>query len=418
MTGETVVYSLRIFVCILALGPLVYYLLSLYCAFDYFHRNRKKIPPSRSFTPPVSILKPVRGADQQAYENFASFCQLDYPDYEIVFALSDADDPAVSIIQKLQRDFPARSIRLVTGVASLGANNKINNLCRLVKEAKHDLMVISDSDVRVDQDYLHHVASPFADPDVGVVTTFYRGIPMGGVASKLEALGMYAESAPSALVACKLEGKMQFAFGWTMATTKAVLAAIGGFESMVNHHSDDFELGNRISRSGYRVELMQRPVWMVCPKERLGDFFEHELRWSIGLRNVRPAGYLGMVFTHGLPWTLLAVAAAGASGWTMVAAAYVAAYLALRLGLVLMIGVWGFQDPQIVRTAYLVPLWDALSFGTWVAGLFLDKIVWRGLSYEVRKGMLIPLEVTTPNHWTLQHAQTSTSPQASLSKTY
>lgn len=418
MTGESVVYSLRIVVCILALGPLVYYLLSLYCVLDYFNRNRRALPPSRSFTPPVSILKPVRGADQQAYENFASFCRLDYPDYEIVFALSDPDDPAVRIIQKLQQDYPERGIRLVTGVAKLGANNKINNLCQLVQEAKHDLMVISDSDVRVDEDYLHQVVAPFVDSKVGVVTTFYRGIPMGGIASKLEALGMYAESAPSALVARKLEGKMQFAFGWTMATTKQVLSAIGGFESMVNHHSDDFELGNRVSRSGYRVELMQRPVWMVCPKEGLGEFFEHELRWSIGLRNVRPVGYLGIVFTHGLPWALLAAAVAGASGWTAVAAGYVLAYFVLRLGLVWTTGARGFQDPQIGRTAYLVPLWDVLSFATWVAGLFLDKIVWRGLSYRVQKGMLIPIEVAAPSHWTLQHTQTSTSPQASLSKTY
>lgn len=418
MTGETVVYSLRIFVCILALGPLVYYLLSFFCVFDYFNRNRKRPPPRRSFTPPVSILKPVRGADQQAYESFASFCRLDYPDYEIVFALSDPDDPAVRIIQKLQRDFPERSIRLITGVASLGANNKINNLCRLVHEAKHDLVVISDSDVRVDEDYLHYVVAPFADSGVGVVTTFYRGIPMGGVASKLEALGMYAESAPSALVARKLEGKMQFAFGWTMATTKPVLSAIGGFESMVNHHSDDFELGNRISRAGYRVELMQRPVWMVCPKQRLGEFLEHELRWSIGLRNVRPAGYLGMLFTHGLPWALLAAAVAGASGWTAVAAGYVLAYLALRLGLVWTTGAWGFQDFRVSKAVYLVPVWDALSFGTWVAGLFLDKIVWRGLAYRVQNGMLIPLEDATPSHWTLQHTQPSAPPQASLSKTY
>ena len=418
MTGETVVYSLRALVCILALGPLVYYLLSLYCVFDYFNRNRKSPSPSRSYFPPVSVLKPVRGADQQAYENFSSFCRLDYPDYEIVFALAEPDDPAVRIIQKLQRDFPECSIRLVTDVARLGANNKINNLCRLVQEAKHDLMVISDSDVRVDEDYLRHVVAPFADSEVGVVTTFYRGIPMGGVASKLEVLGMYAESAPSALVASKLEGKMQFAFGWTMATTKAVLSAIGGFESMVNHHSDDFELGNRISRAGYRVELMQRPVWMVCPKQRLGEFLEHQLRWSIGLRNVRPAGYLGMVFTHGLPWALLAAVVAGASGWTTVAAGYVLAYLLLRLGLVWTTGAWGFQDPRIDRTAYLVLLWDVLSFGTWIAGLFLDKIVWRGLAYRVQKGILIPLEVAPPSQWTLQHNETSASPQASLSKTY
>jgi ceramide glucosyltransferase len=208
----------------------------------------------------------------------------------------------------------------------------------------------------------------------------------------MDALGMYTDSAPSALVARKLEGKMQFAFGWTMATTKSVLAGIGGFESMVNHHSDDFELGNRISRMGYRVELMRKPVWMVCPKESFGEFMKHELRWSIGLRNVRPAGYLGMLFTHGLPWALLAAAVAVTAGWTGVAAAYLLAYLFLRLGVVWATGIWGLNDAQIWRKLYLVPLRDALSFATWVAGLFSDKIVWRGFSYRVRKGLLIPDE--------------------------
>lgn len=408
--GESVAYLLCIVVCILALAPLVYYLLSLYCVTDYFRKVRRHPPPASLFTPPVSILKPVRGADQQAYENFASFCRLDYPHYEIVFALSDPHDPAVDIILKLQEEFPERSIRLITSVAPLGTNNKVNNLCRLVHEAKHDLVVISDSDVRVDEDYLRQVVAPFADSQVGVVTTFYRGIPIRGVMSKLDALGMYTESAPSALVARKLEGKMQFAFGWTMATTKAVLSGIGGFESMANYHSDDFELGNRISRLGYRVELMQRPVWMVCPEESLGEFLDHEMRWSIGLRNVRPAAYLGILFTHGLPWALLAAAVAAASGWIALALSYILAYLVLRLGLVWTTGVWGFMDRQVASNLCLVPLRDALSFGTWVAGLFLDKIVWRGLCYRVQKGLLIPLEGVESDRWTLPQTQTRTNP--------
>jgi ceramide glucosyltransferase len=377
-------------VLILALAPLVYYLLSFYCVLEYLQGLRTLPPVNPSFVPPVSIVKPVRNVDREAYENFSSFCRLDYPNYEIVFAVADRDDPVIPVIQKLQQSFPMCSIRLVTAVANLGANNKVNNLCQLVQEAKHELIVMSDSDVRVEPDYLRNVLAPFSDPRVGVVTALYRGISGRGLVSALDDLGMYTDSAPAALVARKLEGKMRFAFGWTMATTKKVLSEIGGFESMVNHHSDDFELGNRISELGYRVELMRKPVDMVLPDESFGEFLKHELRWSIGLRNVRPAGYVGMLLTHGLPWTLLAVALAIASGWGSVAIAYAVAYLILRLGVVWTTAVWGLGDSQIAGKLWLVPVHDAISFVVWVGGFFSNKIVWRGSVYRVRKGLLIP----------------------------
>ncbi|MGH9743923.1 MAG: glycosyltransferase, partial [Candidatus Acidiferrum sp.] len=290
-------------ILIMAVAPLAYYLLSFYCVLDYFYGLRRPRLLHPCFAPPVSIIKPVRNVDREAYENFASFCRLDYPEYEVVFAVSDPDDPVIPVIQKIRQSFPNCSVRLVTAAANLGANKKVNNLCQLVKEARHELIVMSDSDVRVDLDYLREVVAPFADRRVGVVTAFYRSISGEGLASALEDLGMYTDSAPSALVARKLEGNMRFAFGWTMATTKKVLSEIGGFESLVNHHSDDFELGNRISELGYLVELMRKPVDMVLPDECFREFLKHELRWSIGLRNVRPLGYLGMIFTHGLPWT-------------------------------------------------------------------------------------------------------------------
>jgi ceramide glucosyltransferase len=377
-------------ILILALAPLAYYLLSFYCVLEYFQGLRRLPPVNPSFVPPVSIVKPVRNVDREAYENFASFCRLDYPKYEIVFAVADRDDPVIPVIQKLQQSFPMCSIRLVTAVANLGANNKVNNLCQLVQEAKHELIVMSDSDVRVERDYLRNVVAPFSDPRVGVVTALYRGISGRGLVSALDDLGMYTDSAPAALVARKVEGKMRFAFGWTMATTKKVLSEIGGFESMVNHHSDDFELGNRISELGYRVELMRKPVDMVLPDESFGEFLKHELRWSIGLRNVRPVGYVGMLLTHGLPWTLLAVALAIASGWGSVAIAYAVAYLILRLGVVWTTAVWGLGDAQIAGKLWLVPLHDAISFVVWVGGFFSNKIVWRGSVYRVRKGLLIP----------------------------
>ncbi|MHB8501331.1 MAG: bacteriohopanetetrol glucosamine biosynthesis glycosyltransferase HpnI [Candidatus Acidiferrales bacterium] len=383
--------TLRFSFLIMAVAPLAYYLLSLYCVLDYFCGIRKLPAVDRSFTPPVSIIKPVRNVDREAYENFASFCRLDYPEYEIVFAVADREDPVIPVIHRLQRDFPKCAIRLVTAAAHLGANNKVNNLCQSVQAAKYELVVMSDSDVRVDPDYLRNVVDPFSDPQMGVVTALYRGIPGRSLASALEDLGMYTDSAPAALVARKLEGNMRFAFGWTMATTKRVLSEIGGFESMVNHHSDDFELGNRISQLGYRVELMRKPVVMVLPEESFGEFLNHELRWSIGLKNVRPLGYVGMLFTHGLPWTLVAGAVAISAGWSRLAVAYVLAYLVLRFGVVWITAAWGLGDGRVARKLLLVPVHDAISFVVWVGGFFFNKIVWRGSVYRVRKGLLIPV---------------------------
>jgi ceramide glucosyltransferase len=390
-TGKIVLLALRLIVLILALGPIVYYLLSLYCIIDYFLAAKKLSRPADSIAPPASILKPVRGVDQDAYENFASFCRLDYPEYELIFAVADPKDPAIPIIEKLQRDFPSRSVRLVTSVQSFGENPKVNNLCTAVRAAKYDLLVMSDADVRVDQDYLREVAAPFADPAVGAVTALYRCLGGGTLAADLDMLGMCTDSIPGAVVARKLEGNVRFAFGWTMATTKKNLAEIGGWESMADHHSDDFELGNRIADRGHRVHLMRKPVWMVFPEETMPELLRHEMRWAIGLKNVRPAGYAGMIFTQGLPWTVLAAIAAASVGWHWIAAAYALAYLVLRIGAAWAAGVWGLGDGAIAGKLWLVPFRDALGSAVWVAGFFSNKIRWRGLEYRVEKKILVPV---------------------------
>lgn len=164
----------RWIVCIGALGPLVYYVLAIYCTWDYFRKSRKVLPPDGTFTPAVSILKPVRGVDREAYENFASFCRLDYPDYEILFAVSDRDDPVIPLIERLQQNFPERQIRLLTGAARVGANSKVNKLCQLARESRHEILVISDSDARVDPDYLREMVAPLGVSGVGAVTALFR----------------------------------------------------------------------------------------------------------------------------------------------------------------------------------------------------------------------------------------------------
>ncbi len=376
-----------------ALGPLVYYCLAIYSGLVYFRRLRKLPPVDRSLAPPVSILKPVRGLDHGAYENFASFCGLDYPDYEILFAVADTDDPVIPIIEKLQKEHPRQAIRLMVGVEQLGITLKTNSLVRLAREARHELLVINDSDVRVEQDYLRDTVAPFADPKVGCVTAFFRGMTEGGLAADVDAVGVPTDSSASTLVA-KTLGSLDFALGWTMATTKARLAEIGGFESLVNHHSDDFALGNEIFKRGYRIELMRKPVWMVFPRETWGEFFKHELRWSILLKNLRPGGYAAMAMTFGLPWAVVVTLVGPAFS---AALSYWGAYLALRLAVAWTIGVWGLQDPVVRRRIWLVPVRDALNLSVYIASFFSNTVKWRGIPYRVKGRSFVPL-ARRPEH--------------------
>ena len=378
--------SARYLILIPALGPLVYYALAILSGWKYFRRLKQLPPFDRTFAPPVSILKPVRGVDREAYANFASMCALDYPEYEIVFAVGETDDPVISLIEKLRREFPTTAIRLVAGVEQIGFSPKMNNLCRLVKEAKYDLLVINDSDVRVENDYLRDAVAPFADPKVGVVTAFFRGLTEGGFAADVDAVGVPTDSSASTLVAQKL-GAIDFALGWTMAITKERLAEIGGFEVMINHHSDDFTLGNEVAKKGYRVELMRKAVWMVFPNETLRQFLKHELRWSIMLRNIRPAGYASLFMTFGLAWTVLV--ALIVPTWK-IAAAYALLYLALRLAVAWLIGVSIIDDPVVRRKLWLVPVRDALNLCVYLASFFSNTVQWRGLPYRVKGSSLIP----------------------------
>jgi len=384
-------------VLVLAIAPFVYYLLSLFCVISYFRSTRKTSNANDPFIPPASILKPVRGLDYEAYENFASFCRLDYPEYELLFAVSDASDPAIPIIEKLRADFPGRSIRLITNVAHVGTSDKVNNLCQLARNAKYDFLVMSDSDVRVEPDYLRQVTAPFADPKVGVVTAFYKSQSPGTLASNLDALGMYMDSAPAALVARKIEGRLGFAFGWTMATSKRHLAEIGGWEAMVNHHSEDFELGKRIALRGHRVVLMAKPVCMIFSRETIAEYFHREVRWSIALKSARPSGYRALLFTYGLPWALIGAAAGESIGSPRLAASYLAAYLILRVSLTWLTGRWGLGDRQLSKIMWLVPVRDTISFVAWLTGFFSERIIWRGLEYRLQKGQLIPIPITSHN---------------------
>jgi ceramide glucosyltransferase len=377
-------------VLVLALGPLFYYLLGIWSAWRFFrvaHREPGQTQVTGGEAPQISVLKPIRGLDPDAYENFASFCRQDYPQFEILFAVNDPEDPAVPVVQELISNFPERPIRLMVVAERLGANTKVSNLCRLAREARHDLLVITDSDVRVDPGYLQSVAAMFRDPGVGGVTALYRGRDNFEFVAAMDCVGSSAAFCGAALVARELEG-LKFMMGSTMATTKERLAEIGGFEAMVDLHSDDYELGRRIAARGHRIELLPEPVWMAFPSQTLEAYLRHELRWAIGIRNIRPGGHFGMLFTHGLPW---AIAAACVAPSGAVATAYLAGYFVLRFAMAWAVGVWGLRDPVLRRRFWLLPVRDLLSFFVWLASFGMNRIEWRGTSFVLEKGRMVPV---------------------------
>jgi ceramide glucosyltransferase len=380
---------LRWVILVLAVGPLIFYVIGIYSAWRFFRvAHRAIVPPvdAQGF-PPASILKPVRGLDPNAYENFASFCRQSYPEFEILFAVNDPADPVVPVVQKLIADFPERTIRLIFVEERLGANVKVSNLCRLVREAQHDLLVITDSDVRVEPEYLRSVAFMFRNPAVGGVTALYRGQDNLQFVAAMDCVGSSAAFCGAALVARELEG-LNFMMGSTMATTRARLAEIGGFEALVDLHSDDYELGHRIAARGHRIELLPEPVWMAFPSLPLGAYLRHELRWAIGIRNIRPCGHFGMLFTHGLPW---AIAAACVAPSLAVATFYLVGYFALRFAMAWIVGVWGLRDPVLRRRFWLLPVRDFFSFFVWLASFARNRIEWRGSSFTLENGRMIPV---------------------------
>src|SRR5271155_727298 len=230
--------SFRYVVLALAAIPFVYYLIALYSSWQFFRRAAGRPALDHAFTPPVSNLKPVRGLDPDAYENFASFCRQDYPDYELLFCVGDKQDPAFPILEKLVRDFPERRIRILFGSGGKGTNDKVVKLARLVSEAQHEVVVISDSDVRVKPDYLRSVVAPLADPKVGAVTCFYVPIEEKTFTDNLQTVGMFSDFYAGILVARQLDG-VKFALGPTIATTRTRLSGFGGYEAIDNRPADD-----------------------------------------------------------------------------------------------------------------------------------------------------------------------------------
>lgn len=379
------------YIWLIVAAPLVYCLLCLFAAF-HFRSQRRSWPGG--YTPPISVLKPVRGLEHALYENFASFCRQDYPVYEILFCVREESDPAVPVIERIIRDFPDCSIRLLVGRANRGINPKANKLCRLVREARYDLLVSSDADVRVGPGYLRSVAAPFSDPHVGLVSAFFQGQIEGNFVSRIQSLSYVAGFWTQGIVSHLLEGGFQWATGATLAIPRDLLSAIGGYEAVVDSHSEDLLLVRALASRGYRVEFASEPVSMVYPRQSLRAFLQHEILWSLRLRHIRPLGHFGLLFTFALPWAVLACAIGGNS---LAAAAILAGYLLFRSAVILAMGRGVVRDPLVRRTWPLFPVCDALAFGVWLASFFHTRMRWHGHEYLMESGGRLALPPALPD---------------------
>ena len=364
----------------------IYYLLCLWSAATFLRERQagEGARPTR-FLPPISILKPLKGTDPEIYESFRSHCLQDYPEYEIIFGVSDPNDPAVESVKALQREFPDRRIQLVVSEKILGANVKVSNLAQMLTEARYDHLIVNDSDIRVEPDYLRRVTAPLANSQVGLVTCLYRGVPGATLGSRLEALGISTDFCASVLVARQLEGGIRFALGSTLAFRRVELDKIGGFTSFVDYLADDYELGKRIAGLGLTVNLSDVAVETYLPSYRLREFFAHQLRWARGIRDARAGGYLGLIFTFGLLWALLALMASGGAPWAFITLAIT---LLLRFAAALVVGRGVLQDRQILKDAWLIPLRDLLAVAVWFASLGGHTVTWRGDRFRLKNGKL------------------------------
>ena len=359
---------------------IVFYFVSILSAWRFVRPPRMQ----SKYCPPVSILKPVRGADPHTYECFRSHCRLDYPEYEIVFGVHDVADPAVPLVEQLKKEFPERRIELVICPRELGTNRKVSNLIQMLPAARYDHLLINDGDIRVPPDYLRRIMAPLADSTVGLVTALYRAIAGRTLGSKLEALSI-SDFASSVLVSYQNRRAFHYGFGSTLAFPRQALERIGGLATLADYLADDYQLATLIRQAGYRVVLSDLAVETALPDYSLRDFWNHQLRWARTVRDASPAGNLGMALVFGVQWAAVAViAAAGASwAWSLFAVAYGARIAAL---LVTAVGVC--HDSGTLRRLWLVPIRDLQAVLVWAASFAGRSIVWRGERFILEHGRL------------------------------
>jgi ceramide glucosyltransferase len=357
----------------LVAGALVYCVLTVVAAVRY----KAVRPPELSAPMPISILKPLAGIDDGLDQNLRSFFEQNYPEFELLFAVRSERDPAIGLVERLRAQYPAVTSRLIVTGEPPYPNAKVYSLHRMLEAARHDLLVMADSDIRVTAGMLRVVAAEFQDPRLGLATCPYRAVPGRSFWNTLEAIGLNTEFIGGVLVARMLDG-MKFALGPTIAARRRTLESIGGFDAVKDFLAEDFVMGKLVAERGDGVILSSYVIEHRIGAQKLAANLRHRLRWNRSTRRSRPAGYVGQLFTMPLPLAL-GLWAVQPGWWPLALAAIVGRTVSglATAGLVL-------RDGLSARLFWLVPLQDVLSFAMWVGGFFGNTILWRGRKYYLR----------------------------------
>src|SRR5829696_8430150 len=345
--------------------------------------------PSPALFPSITILKPLHGDEPGLFENLASFCAQDYPGpVQIVFGVQDPADPAVAVVERLAAAFPDKALDLVIEARLQGANRKVANLINMAPSIRHEAVVLADSDMRVPPDYLVRVVAALQQPEVGLVTCLYHGVPVSDqLWPRLSALAIDTHFLPNVIVGLSL-GLARPCFGSTIALRRATLDAIGGFEVFADRLADDYAIGAAVRAVGHAVAIPAFTVGHACPERSARALWRHEIRWARTIRSVDPAGYAGLAITHAFPLALLGALAGGAGGLLVAVTA-----LACRISLCVRIErAFGLHR----HPYWLVPLRDVLSFVVFAFSLFGVAVSWKGSDYRVTADGILLSERRSP----------------------
>lgn len=368
-----------------------YQLVQLFAAHRFLRRARRETGAQPPHCPRLTVLKPLRGPGFELAANLETFCRQDYPDYQIVFGVEDPTDPAAEIVRTLKRRFPQRDITLSVGLED-GSNRKIASLVHMMRHARHDVLVLSDADIRVRPDYLRTIVAPLADPTIGLTTCLYRGRAALGLPSVIESLLINTDFLPMVMMAQWVQ-RFRYAYGASMAFRREALAQIGGFDALRNHLADDYLLGNRIAAAGWRLLLLPYLVETVLDARTMRDVWRHQLRWARTYRVCQPFNWFATLIIHTILWGVLAVFATGgaAVGWLALALA-VAARLGALHGILRLVG-----DGETTRHLWLVPVKDLAYSAVWVTSWLGRDVEWSGQRLQVSPdGRMVALDGDVP----------------------
>jgi ceramide glucosyltransferase len=378
----------------------VFLFLAIIAAVRFKRRSALRQKDALSFPadqlPPVTIFKPVHGMEERLEQNLESFFQQDYPDYEIIIGARSEDDPAILLAKKIGQRYPQIKSRIVASGPPEWPNAKVFTLDKMISMSRNDFFVISDSDVRVDCDFLRNVIPPLFDRKLGLVTCLYRGDPASDFWSFLEALGMSVEMPSGVVTADMLEG-IRFALGPAVALRRDSLAAIGGIRATADYYSDDYVLGNKIWAAGYKVIFSHYFIHHVLTPRSFLRTLGDQLRWMKSTRHSRPWGHIGSGLTFAMPFGLLGLITAGALGRWGLGLSFLGAAFANRVIQSLIVGWWLMKDPRALRFCWLYPLRDLQGFAVWVASFLSHTFYWRGEIYRFTKdGRIVAQTRKTP----------------------